>query len=97
MVRSARDRQGGESVAKSDCPAAAAGASLPLSLAAQTVKVGLINSYTGFAAQPADQGQKGFDLYTKEHAKELPPGVKIELLRATTPPIRKSASGWRRS
>ena len=61
--------------------AVAAGASLPASLAAQTVKVGLINSYTGFVAQPADQGQKGFDLYIKEHAKDLPPGVKIELLR----------------
>src|SRR5947207_5602820 len=60
---------------------AAAGASLPLSVAAQTVKVGLINSYTGFVAQPADQGQKGFDLYIKEHGKDLPPGVKIELLR----------------
>ncbi len=60
---------------------AAAGASLPASLAAQTVKVGLINSYTGFVAQPADQGQKGFDLYVKEHEKDLPPGVKIELLR----------------
>ena len=46
-------------------------------LAAQTVKIGLINSYTGFVAQPADQGQKGFDLYVKEHAKDLPPGVKI--------------------
>jgi branched-chain amino acid transport system substrate-binding protein len=60
---------------------AAAGASLPLSLAAQTVKVGLINSYTGFVAQPADQGQKGFDLYVKLHEKDLPAGVKIELLR----------------
>ncbi|MBV9378264.1 MAG: ABC transporter substrate-binding protein, partial [Alphaproteobacteria bacterium] len=55
--------------------------SLPLSLAAQTVKVGLINSYTGFVAQPADQGQKGFNLYVKEHGKDLPPGVKVELLR----------------
>lgn len=60
---------------------AAAGASLPVPLAAQTVKVGLINSYTGFVAQPADQGQKGFDLYVKLHEKDLPPGVKIELLR----------------
>ena len=60
---------------------AAAGASLPASLAAQTVKVGLINSYTGFVAQPADQGQKGFDLYIKLHEKDLPPGVKIEVLR----------------
>jgi len=34
-------------------------ASLPAPLLAQTVKVGLINSFTGFVAQPADQGQKG--------------------------------------
>jgi branched-chain amino acid transport system substrate-binding protein len=59
----------------------AAAASLPASLAAQTVKIGLINSYTGFVAQAADQGQKGTDLYFKEHEKELPPGVKIELLK----------------
>src|SRR4029077_1704467 len=60
----------------------AAAASLPMPLAAQTVvKIGLINSYTGFVAQPADQAQKGFDLCIKEHEKELPPGVKIELLR----------------
>src|SRR5712671_1614392 len=59
----------------------AAAASLPSPLGAQTVKVGLINSYTGFAAQPADQAQKGIDLYIKEHQKDLPPGIKIELLR----------------
>src|SRR5215813_5700672 len=56
-------------------------ASLPAPLLAQTVKVGLINSYTGFVAQAADQGQKGGDLYFKEHEKDLPPGVKIELLK----------------
>jgi branched-chain amino acid transport system substrate-binding protein len=56
-------------------------ASLPTPLLAQTVKVGLINSFTGFVAQPADQGQKGSDLYFKEHEKDLPPGVKIELLK----------------
>jgi branched-chain amino acid transport system substrate-binding protein len=59
----------------------AAAAGFPAPSAAQTVKVGLINSYTGFVAQPADQGQKGFDLYVKQHEKDLPPGVKIELLR----------------
>src|SRR5208283_2794711 len=59
----------------------AAGATLPAPLAAQTVKIGLINSYTGFVAQAGDQGQKGFDLYVKEHEKDLPPGVKIELVR----------------
>src|SRR6516164_3274779 len=56
-------------------------ASFPGPLAAQTVKVGLINSYTGFVAQAADEAQKGIDLYVKEHEKDLPPGVKIELLR----------------
>ena len=48
---------------------------------AQTVKIGLINSYSGFLAQAGDQMQKGIDLYIKEHEKELPPGVKIELIR----------------
>jgi branched-chain amino acid transport system substrate-binding protein len=48
---------------------------------AQTVRIGLINSYTGFVAEPGDQAQKGIDLYVKEHEKELPPGVKVELLR----------------
>ena len=56
-------------------------ASSPAPLSAQTVKVGLINSYTGFVAQAADQGQKGTDLYFKQHEKDLPPGVKIELLK----------------
>jgi branched-chain amino acid transport system substrate-binding protein len=59
----------------------AGGVSWPLPLAAQTVKVGLINSYTGFVAQAADEGQKGTDLYVKEHEKELPSGVKIEILK----------------
>jgi branched-chain amino acid transport system substrate-binding protein len=50
--------------------------------ASQTVvKVGLINSYTGFVAEGADEAQKGIDLYIKEHGNELPPGVMIELLR----------------
>jgi branched-chain amino acid transport system substrate-binding protein len=53
----------------------------PAAAMAQTVKIGLINSYTGFVAQPADEAQKAIDLYVKEHEKDLPPGVKIELLR----------------
>ena len=50
--------------------------------AAETVvKIGLINSYTGFVAQAGDQAQKAIDLYLKEHEKDLPPEVKIEILR----------------
>ncbi|HEY3639569.1 MAG TPA: ABC transporter substrate-binding protein, partial [Xanthobacteraceae bacterium] len=47
---------------------------------AQTIKIGLINSYSGFLAQAGDQMQKGIDLYVKEHEKDLPPGVKIEII-----------------
>src|SRR6266849_5153247 len=65
--------------------AVAAGSALllsPLPTAAQTVvKIGLINSYTGFVAQAGDQAQKAIDLYIKEHERELPPGVKLELIR----------------
>src|SRR6266851_3249930 len=64
---------------------AAAGSVLllsPLPAAAQTVvKIGLINSYTGFVAQAADQAQKAIDLYIKEHERELPSGVKLEIVR----------------
>jgi len=48
---------------------------------AQTVKIGIINSYSGFVAQAADEMQKGMDLYVKLHEKELPQGVKIELIK----------------
>ena len=48
---------------------------------AQTIKIGLINSYSGFLAQAGDQMQKGIDLYVKEHQKDLPAGVKIEILK----------------
>jgi branched-chain amino acid transport system substrate-binding protein len=48
---------------------------------AQTVKIGLINSYSGFLAQAGDEMQKGIDLYVKEHEKDLPPGVKIEIIK----------------
>jgi branched-chain amino acid transport system substrate-binding protein len=65
---------------------------LSVAAAAQTVKIGMISSYTGFAAQAADEGQKGVDLYMKEHEKELPPGLKIEILRrddTSTPEVGK--------
>ena len=62
---------------------ALAALALPISqAAAQTVvKIGLINSYTGFVAQAADQGQKAIDLYLKVHEKDLPPGVKLEIIK----------------
>ena len=57
---------------------------------AQTIKIGLINSYSGFLAQAGDQMEKGITLYIKEHTKDLPPGVRIEIIRrddATAPEV----------
>ena len=48
---------------------------------AQTVKIGIVNSYSGFVAQAADEMQKGIDLYVKLHEKDLPAGVKVELVK----------------
>ena len=59
---------------------------------AQTIKIGLINSYSGFLAHGGDQMQKGIDLYVKEHEKDLPPGVAIEIIKrddASTPETGK--------
>jgi branched-chain amino acid transport system substrate-binding protein len=50
-------------------------------MAQTVVKIGLINSFTGFVAQAADEGQKAIDLYVKLHEKELPPGVKLEIIK----------------
>jgi branched-chain amino acid transport system substrate-binding protein len=63
-----------------------------IAASAQTIKIGLINSYSGFLAQAGDQMQKGIDLYVKEHEKDLPPGVKIEIIKrddAAAPEVGK--------
>lgn len=48
---------------------------------AQTIKIGWVNSYSGFLAQAGDQMEKGLNLYVKLHSKDLPPGVKVEFVR----------------
>lgn len=63
----------------------ALGVSLAVALAApasaETVKIGIILTYSGPAASLGDQIDKGMSLYVKEHAKDLPPGVTVELIR----------------
>lgn len=51
------------------------------SVSAQTIKVGIVNTYSGPDSQPGDEMDKGISLYVKEHEKDLPPGVKVELIR----------------
>jgi len=53
---------------------AAAGAS------AQTIKIGFITSYSGLNGNLGPYMERAVRLYIKEHQKELPSGVKIELI-----------------
>src|ERR1700730_4177302 len=60
--------------------AVAAACAVAAPSAADTVKIGLIIPYSGPFAQAGDEMDKGLKLYIKEHEKDLPPGVKIELV-----------------
>ena len=60
----------------------AVSASLALPAAAQTtVKIGVILSLSGPDSSPGIIQEKALDLYVKTHAKDLPPGVKIEIVK----------------
>ncbi|MGD0434206.1 MAG: ABC transporter substrate-binding protein, partial [Acetobacteraceae bacterium] len=48
---------------------------------AQTVKIGVINTYSGPLASGGEQIERGIRLYMKLHESDLPPGVSIELVR----------------
>jgi branched-chain amino acid transport system substrate-binding protein len=61
--------------------AAVAAAFLAPAASAQTVKIGFVTSYSGFLAQAGDSMDKGASLYAKLHEKDLPPDVKIEIVR----------------
>src|SRR5688572_23623812 len=50
------------------------------SAAAQTVKIGFITSYSGLNGNLGPYMERAVRLYIKQHEKELPPGVKIELI-----------------
>ncbi len=48
--------------------------------AAQTIKIGVVNTYSGPNATLGEYIDKGLKLYMKQHQKDLPPGVKVELV-----------------
>ena len=58
---------------------AAVGVAAPAS--AQTVKLGIVNTYSGPFAAVGEQLDRGIRLYVKQHEKDLPPGVKLEIIR----------------
>jgi branched-chain amino acid transport system substrate-binding protein len=49
-------------------------------VAAQTIKIGFITSYSGLNGNLGPYMERAVRLYIKQHEKELPAGVKIELL-----------------
>jgi branched-chain amino acid transport system substrate-binding protein len=76
MIAHARDRR---RLAGAAVAVALAGATV--SAAAQTIKVGVILTYSGPQASLGEQIDRGIDLYVKEHAKDLPPGVTLTLVK----------------
>ncbi len=60
--------------------ALAAGLAMP-AWAAETVKIGIITTYSGPLAPPGVSMDKGLTLYAKLHAKDLPKGVTVEIIR----------------
>ena len=59
----------------------AIGALAATGAAAQTVKIGLINTYSGPMASNGDQIQKAVDLFMKLNESKLPKGVKLEIIK----------------
>ena len=45
---------------------------------AQTIKIGIMTTYSGPGAAQGDQLDKGYKLYLKLNGSKLPPGVKVE-------------------
>ena len=78
--------------------AALAAAATTVPAAAETIKVGVILTYSGPAASLGDEIDKAMRLYMKEHEADLPPGVSVELMpRDDTGPNPRPPSAWRRS
>src|SRR4029077_10826852 len=48
---------------------------------AQEVKLGLVDTYSGPFAAVGEQLDRGIRLYLKQHEKDLPPGVNLEVIR----------------
>jgi branched-chain amino acid transport system substrate-binding protein len=61
-------------------PAVAALALIAGAASAQTVKVGVINTFSGPEAQQGEMLERGLQLYYKLHQKDLPAGVQIQLI-----------------
>src|SRR6185312_5877223 len=57
------------------------------SVADTTIKVGMISSYSGLNGEIGPVMEKAMRLYMKEHPKDLPPGVKVEIVGSVRVPV----------
>jgi branched-chain amino acid transport system substrate-binding protein len=51
------------------------------SATAQTVRIGIVNTFSGPQASFGEMNDRAMRLYMKMHEKDLPPGVKLELIQ----------------
>ncbi len=49
-------------------------------IAQTVVRIGIINSLSGFLGGPGDELQKGMELYAKTHMGDLPEGISLQLI-----------------
>jgi branched-chain amino acid transport system substrate-binding protein len=61
--------------------AACVAAGVSTTALAQTVKLGVVDTYSGPFAAVGELLDRGIRLYVKQHEKDLPPGVKLEIIR----------------
>jgi branched-chain amino acid transport system substrate-binding protein len=66
---------------KSAVAAAAIAALSNAGALAQEVKLGIVNTYSGPFAAVGEQLDRGIRLYMQQHEKDLPPGVKLDIIR----------------
>ena len=45
------------------------------------MKLGIVNTYSGPFAAVGEQLDRGIRLYMQQHEKDLPPGVKLDIIR----------------
>jgi branched-chain amino acid transport system substrate-binding protein len=53
---------------------------LATTVSAQTVKIGIVNTFIGSQASFGEMTDRAFKLYIRLHEKDLPPGVALELI-----------------
>lgn len=65
---------------------------LAFPVAAKTIKIGIITTFSGPLAPPGLSMDKGLSLYAKLHEKDLPSGIKVDIIRRDTTGINPAVA-----